>query len=406
HYQPQLDITTARVVGVEALVRWNHPQRGLLSPDQFVSLAEETGLVVNLGTRVLTDACEQMMQWKAGEELPAGCAVSVNLAARQLLATDLCQVVAEVVSRSGCDPGDLCFEITESVLLDDGEASARALADLKALGVRIAVDDFGTGFSALTYLKRFPVDVLKIDRSFVEGLGRDREDRAIVASVVDLAHAFGLMTVAEGVETPEQLAELRSLGCERAQGYLWSPPIPADLAADWIVAHTRTVTATQAPASAPPDNRQRVLLVDDDGSMRRLLCLLLEDGRGFTVVGEAADGREAVAVARHLRPDVVVLDLAMPGIGGLEALPAIHAVVPQSQIVVFSGLEPGRFSAAALRQGASAYCVKGRDPKDLVSMLEKLRANKSADRPASPGMVNWAGASSRPARHAGARPSG
>ncbi|HEX6595311.1 MAG TPA: EAL domain-containing protein, partial [Acidimicrobiales bacterium] len=188
YYQPQVDITSGRVVGVEALVRWNHPERGLLAPKEFIALAEETGIIVALGTKVLSDACREMMAWQDQPGVPGGLTLSVNLAARQLLAPDLRAVVAEELATSGLDPALLCLEITESVLLDDGEASGRALLDLKDLGVRIAVDDFGTGFSGLTYLKRFPVDVLKIDRSFVVGLGMHREDRAIVASVVDLAH--------------------------------------------------------------------------------------------------------------------------------------------------------------------------------------------------------------------------
>jgi diguanylate cyclase (GGDEF)-like protein/PAS domain S-box-containing protein len=405
HYQPQVDITTGRVVGAEALVRWDHPQRGLLLPKDFIALAEDTGLIVGLGSQVLSMACDQLQGWAQRMRLPPGFVVSVNLAARQLLASDLSAVVEEVLGASGLDPSHLCFEITESVLLDDSEASARALAELKALGVRIAVDDFGTGFSALTYLKRFPVDALKIDRSFVVGLGHNREDRAIVASVIDLAHAFGLVTVAEGVETSEQLNQLRSLGCERAQGYLWSPAMPPALALEWIEAHSRTVSVSRrdrGPASPAPDGtRRRVLLVDDDRSLRQVVRLTLNDAHGFEVVGEAGDGREAVAAARHLRPDVVVLDLAMPGIGGLEALPAIQAVAPDSDIVVFSGVEPGQFSSAALRQGASAYCVKGRDPQDLVGVIRSLNPEGGPGRDRPSGMMNWAGARGGAAGHAG-----
>ncbi|HEX2272776.1 MAG TPA: EAL domain-containing protein [Acidimicrobiales bacterium] len=386
HYQPQVDLGGERVVGVEALVRWNHPQRGLLTPGEFISLAEETGIIVPLGARVLSAACHQAVVWEQREDLPEKLCLSVNLAARQLLANDLCGLIDDVLRTSGLDASQLCLEITESVLLDDTEASARALGDLKALGVRVAVDDFGTGFSALSYLKRFPVDVLKIDRSFVVGLGRSREDRAIVASVVDLAHAFGLTTVAEGVETPEQLAELRALGCELAQGYLWSRPMPADAAAEWMA--TRTGAASSSPAAAPamataarPDpfderrRRARVLLVDDDAALRRVVRMLLEDEEHFEVVGEAEDGREAVAVARHVRPDVVVLDLAMPGIGGLEALPLIQAVAPQAKVVVLSGLEPTIYGPTALRQGAAAYFAKRGDLSELVSGLDVLLAS-------------------------------
>ncbi|HEX2024371.1 MAG TPA: EAL domain-containing protein [Acidimicrobiales bacterium] len=386
HYQPQVDITSERVVGVEALVRWNHPERGLLTPGEFISLAEETGIIVPLGAKVLSAACQQAVTWEQRGDLPEKLCLSVNLAARQLLSNDLCDVIQDVLRTSGLDASKLCLEITESVLLDDTEASARALSDLKGLGVRIAVDDFGTGFSALSYLKRFPVDVLKIDRSFVMGLGRSREDRAIVASVVDLAHAFGLTTVAEGVEMPEQLGELRALGCELAQGYLWSPAMPPDAAARWMAmqhqsAPSSTSSAVPRPADDPFEDdddrrpRARVLIVDDDPSVRRVLRMLLDEEGQFTVVGEAEDGREAIAVARQVHPDVVVLDLAMPGIGGLEALPLIQAVAPEAKVVVLSGLESATYGPAALRQGAVAYFTKRGDLSELVTGLDVLLAS-------------------------------
>ena len=243
HYQPALDLGTGRVVGVEALVRWNHPQRGLLPPGEFIGLAEETGLVVPIGAEVLTTACRQVTAWQRSSDIPEDLSVSVNLAVRQLLAPDLAAVVEEALVGSGLEPSRLCLEITESGFLEDLESSTRALNRLKALGVRIGVDDFGTGFSSLIYLKRFPVDVLKIDRSFVAGLCLDPQDRAIVASVIDLAHAFGLTTIAEGVETAEQLALLQDLGCEQGQGFLWSRPLPADAAARWIAARQPAVRA-------------------------------------------------------------------------------------------------------------------------------------------------------------------
>jgi diguanylate cyclase (GGDEF)-like protein/PAS domain S-box-containing protein len=369
YYQPNLDLASGRVVGVEALVRWRHPQRGVLPPGEFMALAEETGLVVPLGAAVLVTACRQLAAWPSGDG-PVALSVCVNLAARQLLAPDLPSIVEEALDDSGLEPSRLCLEITESALLEDSDSSTRALGRLKALGVSIGVDDFGTGFSSLTYLKRFPVDVLKIDRSFVDGLGRDRQDRAIVASVVDLAHAFGLTTVAEGVETAEQLEELRVLGCERGQGYLWSPPLPADLARRWITAHGGGAGRDRPVAASGTGRRHRVLLVDDDASLRTLMRLLLEDD--FEVVGETGDGREAVALARHLRPDVVLLDLALPGIGGLEALPMLRAVAPDSKVVVLSGLDPGAYADAARRRGADAYHAKGSDPNCLPSMLQAL----------------------------------
>jgi diguanylate cyclase (GGDEF)-like protein/PAS domain S-box-containing protein len=239
YFQPTVDLVRGGVVGVEALARWKHPRRGVLPPSEFIGLAEDTGLIVPLGTEILASACRQLAEWCATGS-PAGSrdvTLSVNLAARQLLWPELPAVVEEVLAASGIEPSRLCFEITESVLLADDEASTLALRRLKRTGVEIAVDDFGTGFSSLTYLKQFPVDVLKIDRSFVAGLGRNRQDRAIVASIIDLAHALGLTTVAEGVEAPNQRTELRQLGCEHGQGFLWSRPLPAEEAGVWIAEH-------------------------------------------------------------------------------------------------------------------------------------------------------------------------
>ncbi|HET9444467.1 MAG TPA: EAL domain-containing protein [Acidimicrobiales bacterium] len=375
HYQPVVDLVTGWVVGMEALVRWAHPERGLLPPCDFIALAEETGLIVPIGRHVLAEACRQVAAWQPlGGGEPIG--VAVNLAARQLLAPDLCHDVEQALSTSGLDPSLLCLEITESVLLDDPRASAPVLEHLQALGVRLGVDDFGTGFSSLTYLKRFPVDVLKIDRSFVDGLGRDPEDRAIVASVVDLAHALGLTTVAEGVETEGQLAELRSIGCEQGQGYLWSRALPPEEACRWTADHVRSVVGPPgvAGAGAVDDDagRPRLLIVDDDAAQRRLLRTLFETGGAHPVIAETSDGREAVSFARRFRPDVVLLDLAMPGMGGLEAIPLLRAVAPGARIAVISGMDAGEMADVARRHGASAYFVKGGDPEELYALLRPL----------------------------------
>jgi CheY-like chemotaxis protein len=267
------------------------------------------------------------------------------------------------------------LEITESVLIEDSGASGRALAQLDELGVRIAVDDFGTGFSSLTYLKRFPVDILKIDRSFVDGLGSEGPDRAIVASVVDLAHGFGLTTIAEGVETNTQLAELRARGCEIGQGYLWSRPISGDAFEAWMNARgTDSLLRHPAQHDAGERRRRTVVLVEDDRPLRGLLRLIFEGEDDFEVVAETDDGREAVALARHHRPDLVLLDLAMPGMGGLEALPLIRAVAPGTIVVVLSGSDSMERAEQSRRRGAAAFVLKGGDPLKLCDELRPLFA--------------------------------
>jgi EAL domain-containing protein (putative c-di-GMP-specific phosphodiesterase class I) len=199
----------------------------LIEPSSFVSLAEETGQILAVGAWVLRAACEQRSLWPHlnGSGPPR---ISVNLSARQLAQPDLVETVAAVLEETGTDPADLCLEITETVVLEDTERSRAALRALKDHGVRIAIDDFGTGWASLSLLKRLPVDFIKVDRSFVSGLGRDPEDEPIVSAVLGLADALGLTTIAEGVETADQLARLRRLGCRYAQGFFFGRPVPAD----------------------------------------------------------------------------------------------------------------------------------------------------------------------------------
>jgi diguanylate cyclase (GGDEF)-like protein len=229
YFQPEVSVETGSIVGLEALVRWEHPERGIVGPDAFIALAEETGLIVPIGTWVLHEACRLARGWQAARDAGEPLVVRVNVSARQLAQDDLIGIVADAVSRFEMDPAHLCLEVTESVLVEDPEASARKLAELKTLGVKIAVDDFGTGYSSLEYLRRFPVDCVKIDRSFVRGIAHSTEDMAIVNAVIELGHALGLSVTAEGVETDEQLSKLRGNGCDTAQGFLFSRPERPDV---------------------------------------------------------------------------------------------------------------------------------------------------------------------------------
>ena len=242
HYQPKVSMGSGGVEGYEALVRWEHPEEGLLAPGGFVPCAEETGLIVPLGAWVLEEACRQAQRWRAewragpapfaGTPGAAPPTVSVNLSPRQFGDPGLVGEVERTLRKTGLDPAALTLEITEGVVADDAEVAARRLGELKALGVGIAIDDFGTGYSSMSYLRRFPVDVLKIDRSFVAALGEDEEAEAIVGAMTDLARALGLRVVAEGVETAEQLEKLRGMGDgtegDLAQGYYFARPLPAE----------------------------------------------------------------------------------------------------------------------------------------------------------------------------------
>ena len=229
YFQPIVDLDGGRVVGFEVLVRWLHPDRGLLLPGQFLPLAEEAGLMGELGERMLRDSLAQLARWRAVGLSFARCSLSVNVASQQLVDDSFIDVVDDALSETGIDAGSLWLELTETALMADTTAATRALRGLRGLGLHLAVDDFGTGYSSLTYLKRFPVESIKIDRSFVTGLGLEADDTSIVEAVVRLGHSLGLTVVAEGVETPLQLNRLRELGCDRAQGYLFGRPRPAGI---------------------------------------------------------------------------------------------------------------------------------------------------------------------------------
>ncbi len=231
YFQPIVDLESGAVVGFEVLARWLHPDRGLLLPGQFLSVAEDAGLMVELGASILRDSLAQLAHWRVGGLRFADCSLSVNVATQQLVDHDFADVVAQALGETGIDAASLWLEITETALMADTAVAGAALRDLRGLGLHLAVDDFGTGYSSLTYLKRFPVEAIKIDRSFVSGLGLEADDSSIVEAVVRLGHSLGLHVVAEGVETPLQLNRLRDLGCDRAQGYLFGRPRPADITA-------------------------------------------------------------------------------------------------------------------------------------------------------------------------------
>ena len=253
HYQPEVDVETQRIVGVEALLRWQSPTRGSVAPDQFIPVAEATGVIIPLGDFVLHEACAQTARWLREGLLPEGFVTWVNLSGKQLSAGGVADLGR---ASTGCErlPAQLLgLEVTETAIVVDGPAGERARAELKRLhdkGVRIAIDDFGTGFSSLGQLRRFPVDMLKVDRSFVQGVEHDSKDAAITANLVSLAHALGLLAVAEGIESDGQLASVRELGCDLAQGFLFAKPVPAEALREVLVARASADGAKQLRASA------------------------------------------------------------------------------------------------------------------------------------------------------------
>jgi len=231
HYQPVVDLRSGRISEVEALIRWRHPLRGLLPPSDFIAIAEETGTIFDIGGWVLRHACRRLLQWQ--QEFPAPVSqppltMSVNLSTRQFLQPSLVETVRVVLDETGIDPSSLKLEITERVIMEDAVTAIVTLRDLRALGITLAIDDFGTGYASLTYLKQFAVNILKIDRMFIDGISHDLEDTSIVEAVIAIGKSLGMRTIAEGIETPAQLAFLTAHGCDSGQGHLFSPPLPPD----------------------------------------------------------------------------------------------------------------------------------------------------------------------------------
>src|SRR5215203_3369046 len=231
YYQPKVQLSTGIIVAMEALVRWDHPTLGLIAPKEFIPLAEEVGLINSLGRWVLGEACAEARRWQ--EQYPAAppLVTSVNLSMVQFQGSDLVPEIAEILRQTGLDPSCLELEITERVVMEDVEYAIDVLEQLKKLGIRVALDDFGTGYSSLEALRRFPLDVLKIDKVFVDGVSKSQKDTAVVQLVIDLAHGVGIQAIAEGVETVEQLTQLRAMGCDQAQGYYFWKPLMGEEAA-------------------------------------------------------------------------------------------------------------------------------------------------------------------------------
>jgi len=246
HFQPVVDLKTGAVNEVEALIRWRHPVRGLLPPSDFIAIADETGTIVDIGGWVLRRACRRLREWQ--QELPVSAdrqplTMSVNISDRQFLQPTLVQTVRDVLEEARIDPRTLKLEVTERIIAEDAETAIETLRNLRALGVTLAIDDFGTGYSSLNYLKRLDVDMLKIDRTFIHGISRNVEDTSIVEAVLAIAKSLGVRTIAEGIETPAQLAFLTARGCENGQGHLFSPPLPSDE----LITLLRTQPAFQLP---------------------------------------------------------------------------------------------------------------------------------------------------------------
>ena len=342
-YQPKVALSDGQVAGFEALVRWVHPLRGVIPPNDFIPLAEKAGLIGAIGELVLRKACIQLAAWHALQRTQR-ITMAVNLSVRQVMDMDIALTVAEVLADSGIPPGSLELEITETAIMEDIHAVVPVLHALQKLGVSLSIDDFGTGYSSLTYLKELPVGCLKIDRGFVAGLGRNQQDAALVSAVIAVAKALGMKSVAEGVETFEQLIELETLGCDYAQGFFLGRPEAPELASAFL-------------GRVIPTRKVELVLVCDDDAINRLLNRIAFEEVGATVA-EAVDGMRCVERARALQPDLIVLDLNMPRLDGMSALPTLRAVCPEATIVIVSETTDNEVVDEALHAGAVAYFDK------------------------------------------------
>jgi len=250
HYQPTVQIRDRAIVGFEALVRWQHPRRGLLAPMEFIPLAEETGLITDIGRWVLNAACRQTFRWQRRHDREL--TIAVNVSARQLRDTQLVEDVRDALAQAGLAPQSLTLEITESVLMDNSDAAIARLHELKALGIRLAIDDFGTGYSSLNYLRALPVDIVKIDKVFIDGVASDTEARGLIRAIMSMAETLDLQAVAEGVESLDQALRLEQLGSSLVQGYYYAQPLSVP-AADAVLATGALPgsNAASTPASQP-----------------------------------------------------------------------------------------------------------------------------------------------------------
>ena len=377
HYQPVYSLQRrGELQGFEALVRWQHPDRGLLGPGEFIEAAEETGLIVPLGAWVLREAVRELVRLQACQLTEGRLSMSVNVAARQLGDRNFVSTVRETLEETGIDPSALCLEITESSLMEDSWAAGNRLHEIKKLGVRVAVDDFGTGYSSLSYLSRFPVDVLKIDRSFIAAMAEAPQNRRIVAAVLGMARGMGLQVIAEGLEDEAHAGALETLGCESAQGYLFAPPQSA--------AATERMLGMPADPSLVPGGPAhgadtiRVFLCDDSPDLRLLMRAFLEGEPDLAVVGEAGDGRDLTAHVSDASCDVILLDLSMPDVDGLEAIVTLRTALPDLGIVIVSGFERERMQAQALALGADRYIEKRAPAAEVLSAVREVVERRRA----------------------------
>ena len=361
YYQPKVDLTSGRISGAEALLRWNHPDRGMVSPAEFIPLLEDTGLILPVGLWVLKSACEQLRAWQeAGIEVPG---IAVNLSPRQFQQGDFAERAMEVICATGADPGRIEFEITESMLMKDPELAVAQLARLKQLGFMLSVDDFGTGYSSLAYLTRFPLDKLKIDRAFVKDLTTNPNDAAIAQAIISLAHNLRLSVVAEGVENEGQLNFLMRHGCDHLQGYIFSPPVNADDFARMLAQDRKLAIQSEHAAVRPT-----VLLLDDDPNEVVLLQRAVAP-EGYRVLA-ANTAQQAFELLAANDVQMVVANQHMPGMSGGDFLSRVRQIYPKiARVILTASADPKDIADAVNHAAVHKFMSKSWSPDQWRSTL-------------------------------------
>ncbi|MDR3479772.1 MAG: EAL domain-containing protein [Burkholderiaceae bacterium] len=328
HYQPRVDLVDGRIVGAEALIRWQHPERGQISPAEFIPLAEETGLIVPIGAWVIKSVCAQQAAWLK-QHVPI-VPVAVNLSAVQFKRGQVLQTIADAIRDSRLDTRHIEFELTESVVMSDPAAAASNLQALKKMGIKLSLDDFGTGYSSLAYLKRFPFDIVKIDRAFVMDITRNPEDAAIASAIIGMAHSMGMKVVAEGVETQAQLQFLRARHCDEIQGYYFSRPLPAEDFGSMLGAGKHLDIAADAGSV-----QQTLLIVDDDqGNLTALQRAL--HGLGYRIL-QASDGHQGLEMLACNAVQVILCKQHMATMSGVAFLTIAARLHPDTMRIILSG---------------------------------------------------------------------
>jgi diguanylate cyclase (GGDEF)-like protein len=343
-YQPQIDLQTGSIVGLESLLRWQHPELGMLSPNEFISVAEDSGLIIPLGGWALRTACAQLKTWQdcGHSELR----MAVNLSARQFAQKDLGKQIHSILDEIGLEAKYLDLELTESLVMTDIEQAIDILNELNKLGVQISIDDFGTGYSSLAYLKRFPLDVLKIDRSFIREIPDNGNDAAIADAIISMSHSLGMRVVAEGVETEAQCEFLSRNLCDEIQGFFFSKPLPAEEIGLLLSEKRRLpdhLLRLQKPA-------RTLLLVDDEPSILSALRRQFRQD-GYEIM-TATDGQKGLELLAHNKIDVIVSDQRMPGMTGVEFLRKVKNLYPDTVRIVLSGFTELQSVTDAVNEGA------------------------------------------------------